>query len=161
MLISLRDDDLRLHALELLGELLPDSHHEETASSIKTTDELIDAYGKIARAQAARGFADQARKTFVIAESQARKHGFTGEDHAQLTAAMAEANLLPEVFAQVQAMARRDRSEYWFDQELDPVIHAHIKAGQLRRAFEIAELLSEHQSGNPHYFLVIASALAQ
>jgi hypothetical protein len=36
---------------------------------------------------------------------------------------------------------------------------AYVADGQLRRAFEIAALLSEHDYGSPYYFLEIAKAL--
>jgi len=42
---------------------------------------------------------------------------------------------------------------------LFPLIHAHVENGQLRRALEIAALVSEHDYGNSYYFLEIAKAL--
>ena len=125
------------------------------------TEALLAAYEEIGIAQAKAGLIDQARRTFAIAESQARKYGFTGDDHAALTAAIATAGLLPEAFEQVRAMSGRERDDHWFDEELDPVIQAHIAAGQLARAFDIAKQLSLHDGGNVHYFLVIAKALGK
>jgi hypothetical protein len=131
----------------------------QTALRVHNTEELVGAYRDIGIAQAAQGHADDARRTFVLAEAQARKYGLNAERHAQLTDAIAKAGLLPEAFAQVQAMSRWPRGEYLSEEDLDAVIQAHIRAGQLGRAFEIASLMSEHDFGNPHYFLVIARAL--
>lgn len=153
-----RDIEFHLYAsMQARRGFFPDAH--ETALRIHDSGELLAAYGDIGIAQAMQGNLDEARRTFAIAESQARKYGFTGERHAQLTELVAKAGLLPEAFAHVQAMSQRDRSDYWFDQNLDAVIQGHLNTGQLRRAFEIAVLLSGHDSGNPHYFLVIAAAL--
>jgi len=132
----------------------------QTALLVKNTEELLGAYGDIGIAQASKGLTDDARKTFVIAEGQARKHLFTGENHAWLTQSIANAGLLPEAYAQVQAMCRRDPGEYWFNEDMDAPILKHVEAGQLPRAFEIAAMLTEHDSGDPHYFLVIANALS-
>jgi tetratricopeptide (TPR) repeat protein len=73
----------------------------QTALLVKNTEELLGAYGDIGIAQASKGLTDDARKTFVIAEGQARKHLFTGENHAWLTQSIANAGLLPEAYAQV------------------------------------------------------------
>jgi len=130
-----------------------------TAQLVKNTEELLGAYGDIGVAQASKGLLDDARRTFVIAEAQARKHGFSAEDQAWLIESIANAGLLPEAFAQIQAMCHRKPAGYWFNQDLDSSILMHIKAGQLQRAFEIAAMLSDAQSSDPHYFLVIANAL--
>ena len=132
----------------------------QTALLVKNTEELLGAYGDIGVAQASKGLTDEARKTFLIAEAQARKYGFSGEDHAWLIESLANAGLLPEAFAQVQALCRRAPGEYWFNQSLDPAIVKHVEAGQLPRAFEIASMLSGHDSGDPHYFLTLANALS-
>jgi hypothetical protein len=123
--------------------------------------EQIWAYGSIGIAQAEKGLIDSARKTFVVAESQARKLGFPAEHHAWLIQFMAEAGLLREAAAQVKALCSRDAEDYYYDAALDPVIVEHIEAGQLARAFEMAAMLSDHRSGVPHYFLVIARHLGE
>jgi hypothetical protein len=128
-----------------------------TARRITDKDELLAAYAMIGIAQAHGGRSADTRETFIEAEQQARKFGFDAEDHANLAASLAEAGLLQESYDQVLALKQREKTEYFFDQSLDPVIRAHLAAGKARRAYEVAALMSERQDGNPHYFLTILS----
>ena len=115
--------------------------------------------GAIMKTQAARGDLASARRTFAKAELLLREAGVNGYIHAEFINDLATAGLLPEAFAQVQALSRRAHNDLWRDSDLFSVIHAHVENGQLRRAFEIAALASEHDYGNSDYFLEIAKAL--
>ena len=130
-----------------------------TASKVRDSEELLGAYGDIGREQMKRGLTDDARRTFVIAEAQARKFGFRGEDFGQLVSAMADAGLLAEAYEQVKTVKQRPQGEYIFHMDFESVIQGHIKTGQLRRAFEIAGLLSAHDKSDPTYHLYIAREL--
>lgn len=129
----------------------------ETARRMTISAELLAAYSAIGLAQAKLGKPAEARKTFSEAEAQARKYGFGPEEHAQLTGALGEAGLLVEAFEQVKSLSRRPKEAYFFHDDLNPVIIAHMKAGQILQAYQIAMLLSEHDRGEPQYFLVIAA----
>jgi hypothetical protein len=116
-------------------------------------------HGAIMKAQAARGDLAGARKTFTKVEPLLQKAEINGYTHSQFINDLATAGLLPEAFAQVQVLSRRARTDWWYDSQLFPVIRAHVESGQLRRAFEIAALVSEHRYGDSDYFLEIARAL--
>jgi hypothetical protein len=111
------------------------------------------------KAQAARGDLHGARKTFARLEPLLHRADFNGYAHAEVIGDLTAAKLMPEAHAQVQAISRRAHDDRWHDAELFPLIRAHVEAGELHRAFEIAVMLSEHDYGNPDYFLEIARAI--
>jgi hypothetical protein len=111
------------------------------------------------KAQAARGDLAGARKTFARFEPLLREPTVDGYFHAEIINDLATAGLLAEAFAQVQALSRRGPGDLWRFDELSLLIRAHVESGQLRRAFEIAAMVSDHDHGRAHYFLEIARAL--
>jgi hypothetical protein len=159
----------RDYKLKTIGELQAKRGFIEDAQATATRIEkgageyrlanLCLLQGAIMKAQAARGDLAGARKTFARAERLLREAEVNGYIHVEFIKDLATAGLLPEAFAQVQALSQRAHEDLWHDRDLFPVIHAHVENGQLRRAFEIAALLSEHDYGNPDYFLEIAKAL--
>lgn len=122
---------------------------------------LCNIYGGIILAQAAQGDAAAARKTLARAGSVLLEPKVDDYVHAAFIADMARAGLLPEAFAQIQVLARRPYGNKWYWSDIEVVTRAHIEAGQLRRAFEIAALASDHERGNPYYFLDLVPALSK
>ena len=121
--------------------------------------DLCRLHGAIMKAQAARGDPHGARKTFASIEPLLHRAEVNGYAHAKVIDDLTTAKLMPEAYAQVQAISRRAHDDRWYDADLFPLIRAHVEAGELRRAFEIAVMLSEHDYGNPDYFLEIARAI--
>jgi hypothetical protein len=113
----------------------------------------------IMKAKAARGDFAGARKTFTRLEPLLLEPAVDGYLHAEIINDLATAGLLPEAFAQVQALSRRGPGDLWRSGELFFLIRAHVESGQLRRAFEIAAMVSDHDHGRAEYFLEIAKAL--
>jgi hypothetical protein len=131
----------------------------QTARSMSATDERLGAFTTIGVAQAKSGDLGAARTSFLEAGGEARKKDFDGKLHAQLAGKLGEAGLLQEAYAETVALARRPADDDWYDADVDDVLLAHVKAGQESRAYELAGLLSNHDRGNPHYYLVIASGV--
>ncbi len=130
-----------------------------TARLMHSLEERMGALLDIGIAQAGAGDLAAARKTFAEAGSERRKPDFNVERHAQLAGALGTAGLLEEAYAETVALARRPASEYWYDADLDDVLLAHQKAGLATTAFELAALLSKHDRGNSHYYVVLASGV--
>ena len=115
--------------------------------------------GAIMKVQADRGDLEGARKTFAKLEPLLLEPKVDGYLHAEVINDLAMAGLLPEAFAQVKALSRRDPGDLWRSGDLLFLIRAHVESGQLRRAFEIAAMVSDHDHGRTEYFLEIARAL--
>lgn len=127
------------------------------ARIIGDTEERLGALTDIVIAQARTGDLEAARQTLKEAKSMSARNDFSPDMHAMLAAALGEANLLDEAYAETMALARRPVKDSWFDAELDGVLVALMRANQVKRAYELAGLLSKHDRGNPHYYLIIAS----
>jgi hypothetical protein len=115
--------------------------------------------GAIMKVLAARGDLAGARKIFAKVEPLLLEPNVDGYLHAEIINDLATAGLLPEAFAQVKALSRRAPDDLWRNGDLLLLIRVHVESGQLRRAFEIAAMVSDHDHGRTEYFLEIARAL--
>jgi hypothetical protein len=159
----------RVYELRTVGELQAKRGFIEDAQATATRIEkgvgeyrvhnLSAVSAAIMKAQAARGDIAGARKTFARFEPQLLEPTVDGYLHAEIINDLATAGLLPEAFAQVQALSRRGPGDLWRSGELLSLIRVHVESGQLRRAFEIAAMVSDHDHGRAEYFLEIAKAL--